>query len=102
MEGLIREKLIDHLTSNNLISECQHGFISGRLCSTNLLAIMAEALEEGKLIDTWTMPRLLIQSPINVSYINCMVLGVQGKVLNWILVPSFLYECTHAGSYHGR
>ena len=39
-EGLVREKLIDHLSSNKRISESQHGFISGRSCSANLNTVL--------------------------------------------------------------
>ena len=40
LEGLVRQKLMDHLSDNNLITECQHGFVSGRSCSTNLLVAL--------------------------------------------------------------
>ena len=29
-----------HLTANNLLSGCQHGFVSGRSCTTNLLSTL--------------------------------------------------------------
>jgi hypothetical protein len=29
MESVVRDRLIDTLTDNNLLSDCQHGFIAG-------------------------------------------------------------------------
>jgi hypothetical protein len=42
MESVVRDRLIDHLTANNLLSNCQHGFIAGRSCTTNLLSTLNE------------------------------------------------------------
>ena len=44
METLIRDKLMEHLVCNNLLSDYQHGFIRGRSCTTQLL----------QCLDTWT------------------------------------------------
>ena len=40
METLIREHLIDHLKANNLFSNKQYGFISGRSTSLQLLSVL--------------------------------------------------------------
>ena len=58
-ESLLRKQLINHLQSNDLLSEHQHGFISGRSCTTNLLEVLDEwtqILEEGGSIDVVYMP----------------------------------------------
>ena len=39
-ESLVRHKLMSHMMNNNFLSECQHGFINGRSCSTQLLAVL--------------------------------------------------------------
>ena len=44
LESLIWDTIFKHLIDNNLLVECQHGFIQGRSCVTQLLKIM----------DTWT------------------------------------------------
>ena len=44
MESIIRDQLMQFLDENNLLSEHQHGFRSGRSCVTQLLEV----------IDTWT------------------------------------------------
>ena len=45
MEKLIRDKLVDHMTSNILFSNTQHGFISGRSCITQLLEYIEDLTE---------------------------------------------------------
>ena len=37
MEGIIKEVLTDFTDKNKLITNCQHGFLRGRSCLTNLL-----------------------------------------------------------------
>ena len=54
MEKLIRDKLVDHMTSNNLFSNTQHGFISGPFCITHLLEYiedLTEAIDNGEDVD---------------------------------------------------
>ena len=54
LETFIRDKIVEHLTENNLLSEAQHGFRKGRSCLTNLLESLeswTEILEEGNCID---------------------------------------------------
>ena len=40
LESIIRESIIEHMTSNNLISNTQHGFLPKRSCVTQLLTSM--------------------------------------------------------------
>ena len=54
LKTFIRDKIVDHLTENILLSEAQHGFRKGRSCLTNLLESVeswTEILEEGNCID---------------------------------------------------
>ena len=37
MESLVRDKLVEHMVTNNLFSDSQHGFVPLRDCMTNLL-----------------------------------------------------------------
>ena len=37
MESIIREKILLHLIRNKVLSDCQHGFVPGRNCLTQLL-----------------------------------------------------------------
>ena len=55
MERLIRDAIMTHMTEIDLLSPKQHGFIQGRSCVTQLLAVLDSwtlALDEGGNIDT--------------------------------------------------
>ena len=39
-ERVIKEKMLHHLQSNNLMSRSQHGFLPGRSCITNMLTLI--------------------------------------------------------------
>ncbi len=54
MEGHIKRELTNHMTANNLLFSTQHGFISGKSCTTNLLEFMevaTKAVDEGLSMD---------------------------------------------------
>ena len=54
MERIIRKKLLDHMEENDLMSLCQHGFISKRSCLTNLLESLedwTDILDKGYALD---------------------------------------------------
>ena len=54
MESFIRDKVLRHMRENDLLSEHQHGFLSGRSTITQLLEAMdywTEALDNGNDID---------------------------------------------------
>ena len=88
-EGFIKNALCKHLTENNLLSDHQFGFCSGRSCTTQLLVTLdswmnsldkntpvdAVYLDFKKAFDTVPHNRLLTKLE---SY------GVTGKVLEWV------------------
>ena len=39
LERVIRNEIVEHMTSNSLFSRSQHGFIAGKSCTTQLLEI---------------------------------------------------------------
>ena len=45
MERVIRNKIVDHMESNNLNAKEQYGFRAGQACSTKLLESMEEVTE---------------------------------------------------------
>ena len=54
MEKMIREVMMNHLVSNNLLASEQHGFVNGKNCSSNLLEafdFITKAYEDGINID---------------------------------------------------
>ena len=53
-ESIMRDTLVKHLESNNLINETQHGFRRRRSCLTNLLVFfdkLTRAVDEGNDLD---------------------------------------------------
>jgi hypothetical protein len=54
MEKVVRDSLFEHLDSNGLLTECQHGFVSKRSCVTNLIGVLDDwtsSLDNGKPVD---------------------------------------------------
>lgn len=54
MERIIRDALVNHMTTNNLFCEEQHGFIKGKSCATQLLEYMEDltaAIDQGYEVD---------------------------------------------------
>ena len=54
MEKLVRKALTVHLEQNDIVTREQHGFVSGRLCITQLLEVMdswTEVVDEGGSVD---------------------------------------------------
>ena len=50
MESILRDGITEHLTSNNLINNSQHGFMKNRSCLTNLLEFLekvTDAVDQG-------------------------------------------------------
>ena len=93
MESIIKDHVLNHLSTNNLLSPHQFGFIPGRSCSTQLLLLLdylTSHLDNGYSIDVIyldfqkafdTVPhRRLLQKLISF--------GIHGNVLKWI--ESFL------------
>ena len=80
---------MEHMESNHLLTDVQHGFVPGRSCSTQLLTVLEDwtsALEDGdnldalhmdfaKAFDTASHQRLLVKLK---GY------GIGGAVLQWI------------------
>lgn len=59
LEKIIRSAIFSHLEENKLISECQHGFIHKRSCTTNLLTTL----------DDWT-DMLEKDVPVDAIYLD--------------------------------
>ena len=54
MENLVRNAIVEHLTTNNLFSGSQYGFFKGKYCVTQLLEYLediTEAIDNGKDVD---------------------------------------------------
>ena len=54
MERPVRNAIVEHMTTKNLFSESQHGFLKGKSCVTQLLEYLediTEAMDNGKDVD---------------------------------------------------
>ena len=95
METILRDKIMNHLLTNKLISDAQYGFLPGRSCTLqllNMLDIWTQQLDLNKNIDIiYTDLRKAFDS---VSHNKLMVkldfLNFDPKILNWI--GNFLYN----------
>ena len=89
MESIVRDKILDHLMSNNIFCDNQHGFVPGRDCMTQLLLCLEEwtqLIEDGECIDIiYTDFKKAFDS---VAHQRLLVklhnLGIDGRVLDWI------------------
>ena len=89
MESLIKQQLVRHLESNNMISKHQHGFRKGRSCLTNLLETFEEwttALDEGHGIDVVYLDyrKAFDTVPHKRLVEKLKLFGIAGATLKWI------------------
>ena len=99
MESLVRDKLVEHMVSNNLFSDSQHGFVPMRDCMTNLLTCIekwSEYLEHGESVDViyTDFAKAFDSVPHQRLLLKIRHLGICGNVLGWI--RAFLsnrYQC---------
>ena len=89
MEKLIRDKLVDHMTSNNLFSNTKHGFISGRSCITQLLEYiedLTEAIDNGEGVDVIYLDfcKAFNKVPNRRLVYKLEQYGIKGPLILWI------------------
>jgi hypothetical protein len=89
IESLVRDHMVAHMTKNVLFSGFQHGFISGRSCVTNLLAVLdawTEAMDNGTAVDAVYLDfaKAFDTVPHERLLIKLQGYGIQDKVLGWI------------------
>ena len=89
MESIIRDSIVAHLSTNDLIRNSQHGFMSGRSCLTNLLEYleaMTKLLDSGRSVDIVYLDfaKAFDKVPINRLIAKCRGLGITGRLLSWI------------------
>ena len=96
LESIIKDVIYDHLNSNQLLCENQHGFVPGRSCTTQLLTAIDYWT---KAIDYWTKA-LEQRIPVDVVYLDfkkafdsvphtrlltkLQAYGIGGKLYNWL------------------
>ena len=89
MEKLVREKLVDHLEKNLLITDKQHGFVSGKSCVTQLLDVLdtwTDILDDSGSVDIIYMDyqKAFDSVPHRRLIMKTEAHGIGGPVLRWI------------------
>ena len=77
------------MTSNNLFTNAQHGFIARKSCVTQLLEFMediTEAIDDGKEVDVIYLDfcKAFGKAPHRRLLKKMQQYGIKGTVLNWV------------------
>ena len=89
LERLVRNAIMEHMESNHLLNDVQHGFVPGRSCSTQLLTVLDDwtsALEDGDNLDAIYMDfaKAFDTVPHQRLLVKLKGYGIGGAVLQWI------------------
>ncbi len=88
LESILRDSVLKHLNSQQLISQHQHGFVSGKSCLTNLLETFERITDE---LDQGNCPDMIYLDyrkafdsvPHKRLIYKLGRYGIRGKVLDW-------------------
>ena len=89
LESIIVDEIVNHLETNNLILDSQHGFRKGRSCLTNLIEFFHEMFkiyDHSRAIDILYLDfqKAFDKVPHKRLMRKVRSLGIQGKVADWI------------------
>ena len=89
LESIIRDQLMIHMQSNNLLTDAQHGFRPGRSCVTQLMLAIEEwsiMVERGEPIDILylDLAKAFNTVPPRRLLTKLRAHRIEGKVLRWI------------------
>ena len=89
MEKIVKKALIAHLEKNNLLTDNQHGFRSGRSCVTQLLEVLEEwtsEIDSGHCIDCVYLDYRKAFDTVSHKRLICKLqaYGITGHILDWI------------------
>lgn len=89
MESIIKDKVVSHLIDNQLIHNSQHGFLSNKSCTTNLLEfleVISSSLDDGVPMDLIYLDfsKAFDKVPKNRLLLKMKSVGIDGRILNWI------------------
>lgn len=95
LESVIRDKIVEYLTNNNLITDNQHGFVPRKACVSNLLEttdFVSKKLSDKIPIDIVFLDfaKAFDKVPHRRLLFKLEAFGIRGKILQWI--KSFLSE----------
>ena len=89
MERLVKNAIVEHMTTNNLFSEAQHSFLKGKSCVTQLLEYLediTESMDNGNDVDVIYLDfcKAFDKIPHRRLIKKLEIYGIKGKLLNWI------------------
>ena len=89
MEKMVKDKLMQHLLSNKLLSKYQHGFVNKKACVTNLLETMDFLTYSVSLklsVDALFLDfaKAFDKVPHNRLLHKLEMYGIEGNLLNWV------------------
>ena len=89
LESIIRDKIINHMEANNLFSNKQYGFITGRSTTLQLLKVLddwAEIMDNNGQVDIIYMDfmKAFDQVPYKRLLQKVKSYGINGHILGWI------------------
>jgi len=93
LEHIVRDTIMKHLDLHGLLADCQHGFIKGRSCVTQLLDVLdhwTEALDNDDSMDCIYLDfaKAFDSVPHQRLLRKVYGYGIRGKLITW--VKSFL------------
>lgn len=105
MESIIKDAVLEHMTSNRLFCDEQHGFVPGRSCMTQLLVCLDEwtaTLDKDEPLDTIYLDfkKAFDSVPHERLARKMKSYGIDGKIGVWI--QSFLEGRTQRVSVNGH
>ena len=94
-ESIVRAHILEHLETNNILSDQQHGFRERRSCLTNLLEMLeywTEILDEGDGIDVAYLDFRKAFDLVSHNHLlyKMSKYGIRNQTLNWI--KAFLHQ----------
>ena len=89
LEEFIRDQIVNHMTENELYSECQHGFRKKRSCVTQLIEVydkITEMIDDGKSVDIVYLDfrKAFDSIPHERLLLKMKGYGITGKTLEWV------------------
>ena len=89
LESILKDRLVAHLESNQLVNPSQHGFRGGRSCCTNLLEFfeqITKSVDDGVPVDIVFLDfaKAFDKVPRRRLCEKLRAHGVGGEVLRWI------------------
>ena len=89
LERIMRNEIVNHMTENYLFTTCQHGFIAGKSCTTQLLEYMediTQALDNGNGVDIIYLDfqKAFDKVPHKRLLKKLHAYGIRGQVYEWV------------------